>query len=85
MENFLPVIDKFVLSLQQRQAAYSRVCSLSVFLHDLDSVSAGCIEEAAAKVVSTYKSDLNPSLGIELIQFSQFLKLLENDQSDHFS
>ena len=31
VENFLSVIDKFVLSLQQRQAAYSRVCSLFVF------------------------------------------------------
>ena len=39
VENFLPVIDKFVLSLQQRQAAYSRVCSLFGFLHDLDSQS----------------------------------------------
>ena len=42
VENFLPVINKFVLSLQQRQAAYSRVCSPFVFLHDLDSLKSKC-------------------------------------------
>ena len=55
------------------------------FLHDLDSINADCIEEAAAKLVSTYKNDLELSLGIALIQCNEFLKLFKDDQSDHFS
>ena len=34
---------------------------------------------------SACKNDLDPSLGIELIQFNEFLKLFKDDQSYHFS
>ena len=37
-ENFLPVTDKFALSLE-RQAAYTPICSLFGFLRDLDSLT----------------------------------------------
>ena len=66
-ENFFLVIDRFAVSLQQRQAAFIGVSSLFGSLHDLDSLNAGQIEKAAVKLVITRKNDLDRSFGFDLI------------------
>lgn len=85
VENFLPVIDQFVVSMKQRLAAYTRICSLFSFLRSLDAMTAVEIEQAAAKLVNTYSEDLDMTLGIELVQFSEFAKIFVNDKADQIS
>ena len=85
IEHFIPVIDQYVASLQERLTAYTEVCSLFGFLHHLDAMSGAEIEDAAAKLVSTYSTDLDKTLGIELVQFSNFLKLFTNEKKEDVS
>ena len=72
VDNFLPVIDQFLSSLNQRLKAYENTCSLFGFLSGLESLSCTEIEAAAVKLVCEYKDDLDQSLGVELVQFAAF-------------
>ncbi|XP_064122686.1 uncharacterized protein LOC135226935 [Macrobrachium nipponense] len=61
-DNFLPVIDQFLRSLNQRLKAYENTCSLFGFLSGLESLSCTEIEAAAVKLVCEYNDDLYQSL-----------------------
>ena len=89
VQNFLPVIDQYQTSLNQRLKAYENTCSLFGFLRKLDSLKCNEIEAAARKLVDEYKDDLDPALSGELVQFTAFFTefLLEEDDNigrEHF-
>ena len=89
VQNFLPVIDQYQTSLNQRLKAYENTCSLFGFLRKLDSLECNEIEAAARKLVDEYKDDLDPALSGELMQFTAFFTefLLEEDDNigrEHF-
>ncbi|PIK45327.1 hypothetical protein BSL78_17828 [Apostichopus japonicus] len=79
VQNFLPVIDQFLSSLEQRLEAYENTCSLFGFLRKLETLDCNEIEAAAAKLVSEYKVDLDQSLGVELVQFAAFFTHFPED------
>lgn len=79
VDNFLPVIDQFLSSLNQRLKAYENTCSLFGFLSGLESLSCTEIEAAAVKLVCEYKDDLDQSLGVELVQFAAFFTQFLDD------
>ncbi|XP_042209606.1 zinc finger MYM-type protein 1-like [Homarus americanus] len=82
VQNFLPVIDQFLSSLDQRLKAYEETCSLFGFLSKLESMNCDEIEAAAAKLVAQYKNDLDQTLGVELVQFTAFFTLFLEDEDD---
>ena len=82
VHNLLPVIDQFVMSLDQRLSAYHEISKYFGFLGYLEILTAEEIEQAADIPVKKYKNDLDGSLGIELIQFSAFAKTLQHEQDD---
>lgn len=79
VENFLPVIDQFVSSLDQRLSAYEELANNFGFLGHLEKLTAEEIEQAAGILVDKYNNDLEDSLGIELIQFAEFSKVFEEE------
>ncbi|XP_064113565.1 uncharacterized protein LOC135220224 [Macrobrachium nipponense] len=79
VDNFLPVIDQFLSSLNQRLKDYENTCSLFGFLSGLESLSCTEIEAAAVKLVCEYKDDLDQSLGVELVQFAAFFTQFLDD------
>jgi len=62
VQSFLPVIDHFISSLEQRLKAYNNIYYLFGFLHKLESLGSDEIEAAAAKLVSVYKDDLDQTI-----------------------
>ena len=87
VKNFLPVIINLHF-LFNNDRLHTHDFILFSFLHDLDSLSTGTleqIEEAAAKLVNTYKNDLDPCHGFELTQFKASSKLIKNVSIDYFS
>ncbi|XP_042204329.1 uncharacterized protein LOC121854007 [Homarus americanus] len=82
VQNFLPAIDQFLSSLDQRLKAYEETCSLFGFLSKLESMNCNEIEAAAAKLVAQYKNDLDQTLGVELVQFTAFFTLFLEDEDD---
>lgn len=86
IENFLPVIDKFISSLEQRLAAYELVCSRFGFLSELEAHDPNDIQSAAKILVTAYSEDLDECLGNELVQFAEFVKLFKpNEQKNDTS
>ncbi|XP_064115067.1 uncharacterized protein LOC135221173 [Macrobrachium nipponense] len=79
VDNFLPVIDQFLSSLNQRLKAYENTCSLFGFLSELESLSCTEIKAAAVKLMCEYKDDLDQSLGVELVQFAAFFTQFLDD------
>ena len=73
VQNFLPVIEQFLSSLEQRLEAYENTCSLFGFLRKLESLDCNEIVAAATKLIAKYKDDLDQTLGVELVQFAAFL------------
>ncbi|XP_042224315.1 uncharacterized protein LOC121868110 [Homarus americanus] len=82
VQNFLPAIDQFLSSLDQRLKAYEETCSLFGFLSKLESMNCDEIEAAAAKLVAVYKNDLDQTLGVELVQFTAFFTQFLEDEDD---
>ena len=56
VQNFLPVIDQYQTSLNQRLKAYENTCSLFGFFRKLDLLECNEIEAAARKLIE-YKDD----------------------------
>lgn len=83
VEAYIPIFDKFVLSLKQRLEAYENVCSLFGFLNNLESLSPVQIEKAAENLVHTYPKDVGPELGNELIQFAKFASLFKDEKHEN--
>lgn len=80
-ENFLPVIDQFICSLDQRLSAYELICSRFGFLRNLDKLNNEEIEIEATKLVNIYKDDIDNNFANELIQYKEFYKIFKNEFS----
>lgn len=79
IDNFLPIIDQFTAELTKRLASYEILCSRFGFLCRLESCSDEEIQNSAKKIVEVYGDDLDESLGNELIQFCDFVKLFKDE------
>ena len=80
-EVFLVVVDKLTSALQQRLEAYKEVNTKFVFLSNVASVpllEESAIRHSAANLVSSYPSDLEPSLESQLVQYLVCLHLYQN-------
>lgn len=83
------IIDKFVLELDNRIAAYSYISTHFLFISKLscppDSDSE--VQKSIKNCISTYKNDVDSSLENEIIQFQTFLHLskVTFDESGVFS
>ena len=80
VENFLPVIDQFVRSLDQRFSAYDEISTHFGFIVHLETLTTQDIEQAANFLLNKYKYNLDGSLGIELIQFAEFFKAFQQEE-----
>ena len=80
-EVFLVVVDKLTSASQQRLEAYKEVNTKFGFLSNIVSVpllEESAIRHSAANLVSSYPSDLEPSLESQLVQYLVCLHLYQN-------
>jgi len=88
IETHYVIIDKFVLELENRIAAYNYISTHFLFITKLnyppDSDSA--VQESIKNCIFTYKNDVDASLENEIIQFQNFLSLsnVSFNESDTF-
>ena len=82
-ENFLPVIDQLMNSLEQRILAYDIVQQRFGFLRNLVTMTHNDIRKSAAQVVLTYNADLDSTCTEnELIQFAELLKSFADEHTN---
>ena len=81
--SYIPVIDRFVVSLAHRLSAFEELCSRFGFLGKLDSLSPVEIESSADNLVIVYKDDLEQCFGNELVQFVAFSNEFLKDADDN--
>ncbi|KAJ8879775.1 hypothetical protein PR048_020383, partial [Dryococelus australis] len=77
--SFLPIIDQFESSLQQRLEAYKLVDTHFGFLNKLAKFTNEEIIVAAQNVVEKYNNDLDDQFGCELILFKDFYYKFQED------
>ncbi|XP_065652763.1 zinc finger MYM-type protein 1-like [Hydra vulgaris] len=82
IQNFLPVIDKFISNLDKRLSAYELVYQRFGFLRKIEQLSNREIENEAIKLVKIYQDDIDEHLGNELIQFKEFYKHFKGESSE---
>ena len=75
-------MDQLVSALDHRVDAYQILSERFDFLSTIDSDDncAEAVSEAAQKLVSVYSQDLEPSLGDELVQLSEFVSLCQDEK-----
>jgi len=78
-QNFLPVIDQFVVALQHRLGAYELISSRFGFLRKFDVLSPQELLAVAENLVEVYKDDLDTCLGNELVQFVDFVDTFKDE------
>ncbi|KAF0693319.1 zinc finger MYM-type protein 1-like, partial [Aphis craccivora] len=87
VECFLPVIDQMSSAISQRLKAYEVICDRFGFFGQLNNLSNEELQEAAKKLVAVYDDDLDELLCVEIIHFSQFIKLYSKPaemSNEHF-
>ena len=72
VETYYVIIDKLTSCLSKRIGAYTEVCELFGVLFDRDYDECD-VRERAARLSSTYPTDLDASLADELMQFTHFV------------
>ncbi|KAI6658223.1 hypothetical protein LOD99_15492 [Oopsacas minuta] len=70
--NFIPIIDKLVAALNQRQAAYCVIRDRFGLLSELNSLLSDQMRDKANDLVNIYSDDLEPGYVDEIVQFSAF-------------
>ncbi|KAI6652462.1 hypothetical protein LOD99_7476 [Oopsacas minuta] len=70
--NFIPIIDKLVAALNQRQAAYCVIRDRFGFLSELNSLVSDQMRDKANHLINIYSDDLEPGFVDEIVQFSVF-------------
>ena len=70
VKSFLPIIDKLVVALNQRQGAYCLIQDRFGFLSQLDSLVSNQMREKANDLINIYSDDLEPGFVDEIIQFA---------------
>ena len=84
-ESFIPVIDQFVCSLEQRLSAYEQICSRFSFMGRLENLNISEIQDALDNLVSINKDDIEDNLGIEMVQFVEFYKVFKESRDEKIS
>ena len=79
VEAIIPVIDKFVASLEQRVTAYNTLSSIFGFVTNLDKMSVEELEANAKTVIEKYGKDVGNELVGELVQFAKFTELFKGE------
>lgn len=69
---FLPIIDTFVIALDERISAYEEIKLRFGFLSRFDTLSKKEITEHAQTLIDIYRDDLDDTLGEELSRFQEF-------------
>lgn len=82
---FLPVIDQYNMSLSKRISAYQELREIFGFLQNLDTINSEQAKKNAEVVCKIYPEDLEDSLGVELVHYSEFLKLYIHEKPDDMS
>jgi len=80
IETFIASIDQLSSSLNHRLEAYKHLNNLFSVLFSLDTESNASVLHKAKILTESYPSDLNESLGQELIQFKSFIQLNNTDE-----
>ncbi|KAK7861783.1 hypothetical protein R5R35_011956 [Gryllus longicercus] len=81
VKSYLPVIDQLLVSLDQRVSAYEIISSRFGFLSKLGNLSSDEIIKHATNLSTIYVDDVDENLGIELIQFKEFINQFIQDES----
>ena len=68
--SFIPIIDKLVAALNQRQAAYCVIRDRFGFLSELNSLVSDQMRDKANDLITIYSDDLEPGFVDGIVQFS---------------
>ncbi|KAI6647531.1 hypothetical protein LOD99_8797 [Oopsacas minuta] len=80
---YIPILDHLVFALDQSIYAFQILNErFDVWLKiGSDDNSAEEVSEATQKLVSVYSQNLEPSLGDELVQLSEFVSLCQDEKA----
>lgn len=84
-ETFLPVIDQFIASLDQRLQAYKDISSQFSFFSHLKELSSDELKAAAEQLVRSYSDDLDITFIDELCQFVTFANIFTDEEPKDIS
>ena len=84
-ERFLPVIDQFIASLDQRLQAYKLLAGRFGCFSCLSTLSPEELQTAAKTLVDSYPSDLDNSFVDELCHFAMFADIFNDDEPGDIS
>ena len=79
VEAFLPVIDQFVASLDQRASTYDSLSSMFGFINNLYDMKTEDLEAAAQNLIHKYENDVGAELVGELVQFAKFAEIFKTE------
>jgi len=84
-ESFLPVVNQFIASLDQRLQAYKLMADRFRCFGCLSSLFPEELQTAAKTLVDSYPSDLNASFVDELCHFTMFADIFKDDEPEDIS
>ena len=84
-ETFLPVIDQFIASLDQRLQAYKQISSQFNFFSHLKELSSDELQAAAEQLVRSYPDDFDITFIDELCQFVTFANIFTDEEPKDIS
>jgi len=85
VKSFLPDIDHFIASLDQRLQAYKPLAGRFGCFGYLSTLSPKELQAAAKTLVDSYTSDLDNSFVDELCHFAMFADIFKDDEAVQFS
>jgi hypothetical protein len=80
IESVVPVIDMLMSALSTRVSTYKEICYRFGFLQHIDKLNTDELRTAAKNLADIYSSDIEDTLGDELIQFMQLMTLFGDDK-----
>ena len=84
-ESFLPVIDQFIASLDQRLQAYKHISSQFSFFRHLRKMHSNEIRAAAERLIRFYPDDLDVEFIAEMTQFAEFANVFIGEDPEDIS
>ncbi|XP_037797211.1 uncharacterized protein LOC119592460 [Penaeus monodon] len=84
-QSFLPVIDQFITSIDQRLQAYKDISSKFSFFNHLKELSSDDLQAAAEQLLKSYPDDLDKTLADELVQFVAFVNIFADEEPGNIS
>ena len=84
-ESFLPVIDQFIASLDQRLQAYKHISSQFSFFRHPRKMHSNEIRAAAERLIRFYPDDLDVEFIAEMTQFAEFANVFIGEDPEDIS